>query len=344
MSTAIEFKEEIEIANAPDIAGLLFRGFRGKSDYPLMLEIINAIKGPDKSERSETVEDIARGYAHLERCDPYQDMLFAEVNGEAVGYSRVWWDKELNGPYTYTYFVFLKPDWRASGIGEAMNAYLQDRLRQIAAQHPDEDEKFLQVFAASTEKWNIQLFLNDGYQPVRYGLSMVRPCDQPIEISPLPEGIEVRPVREDQLRQLWDAGQEAFRDHWGFVPEGEEAYQDWLEWPDRQPELFMVAWDGDEIVGQIQNFIAEKENKEYNRLRGYTENISVRRLWRRQGVARALLTRSIKMFQEMGMDETSLGVDTQNPNGAKGLYVGVGYQEVKRFTTYRKLLSQGSNQ
>jgi ribosomal protein S18 acetylase RimI-like enzyme len=173
---------------------------------------------------------------------------------------------------------------------------------------------------------------------------MVRPCDQLIEIAPLPEGIQVRPVQPEQWRQLWDAAQEAFQDHWGFVPAGEEAYKEWLASPDFRPELFMVAWDGDEVVGQIQNAISENENKEYNRLRGYTEDISVRRPWRRQGVARALLTRSIKMFQEMGMDETELGVDTQNPNGAKGLYAGVGYQELKRFTTYRKLLYQGSSQ
>jgi ribosomal protein S18 acetylase RimI-like enzyme len=62
----------------------------------------------------------------------------------------------------------------------------------------------------------------------------------------------------------------------------------------------------------------------------------VRRPWRRQGVARALLTRSIQMFIEMGMQETALGVDTENPNGALNLYQDVGYTEEKRFITYRK--------
>jgi ribosomal protein S18 acetylase RimI-like enzyme len=90
----------------------------------------------------------------------------------------------------------------------------------------------------------------------------------------------------------------------------------------------------------VGNFIAEDENEEYERKRGYTEDIFVRRQWRRQGVARSLLTQSVVMFQEMGMEETCLGVDTQNPNGAKGLYESVGYKEIKRFMTYRKAMNE----
>ena len=31
----------------------------------------------------------------------------------------------------------------------------------------------------------------------------------------LPEGLEIRPVAEDQWRTIFDAENEAFRDHWG---------------------------------------------------------------------------------------------------------------------------------
>jgi ribosomal protein S18 acetylase RimI-like enzyme len=90
----------------------------------------------------------------------------------------------------------------------------------------------------------------------------------------------------------------------------------------------------------VLNFIDKQQNEEYDRKRGYTEGISVRRPWRRQGVARGLLTRSIKMFQEMGMEETALGVDVENPRGALNLYESVGYKETKRYTTFRKEMDQ----
>ena len=89
-------------------------------------------------------------------------------------------------------------------------------------------------------------------------------------------------------------------------------------------------------IPPIEKEEAEEENKEYNRLRGWTENISVRKPWRRQGLARALLTRSMQMFKDMGMDHAALGVDTQNTNGALNLYESVGFVVEKRHTTYWK--------
>ncbi len=61
---------------------------------------------------------------------------------------------------------------------------------------------------------------------------------------------------------------------------------------------------------------------------------------RRRGLARALLTQSIQMFRDLGMEETALGVDTQNPSGALRLYESVGYQEIRRHTFYRKALEE----
>ena len=89
-------------------------------------------------------------------------------------------------------------------------------------------------------------------------------------------------------------------------------------------------------MGMVLNYLNEEENEEYNRLRGWTENISVRKAWRRQGVARALLTRSLQMFKNMGMDHAALGVDTQNATGALDLYKSVGFRVEKSFKVYRK--------
>ena len=86
----------------------------------------------------------------------------------------------------------------------------------------------------------------------------------------------------------------------------------------------------------VLNFINQNENEDYHRQRGYTEGISVRRPWRRRGLARALLTRSLQMFKDMGMTEAALGVDTQNLNGALRLYKSVGFRESQRWTIYRK--------
>jgi ribosomal protein S18 acetylase RimI-like enzyme len=55
-------------------------------------------------------------------------------------------------------------------------------------------------------------------------------------------------------------------------------------------------------------------------------------------LARALLTRSLQMFKDMGMDHAALGVDTKNLSGALDLYQSVGFRVEKRQTAYRKKL------
>jgi mycothiol synthase len=88
----------------------------------------------------------------------------------------------------------------------------------------------------------------------------------------------------------------------------------------------------------VLNFVDHAENEEYGRKRGYTEGICVRRPWRRQGLARALIARSLQVLQGCGMTEAALGVDAENPSGALRLYQSLGFRKVKRVTVYRKSL------
>ncbi|MEW6404334.1 MAG: GNAT family N-acetyltransferase [Chloroflexota bacterium] len=337
MSTTPVLNDLVTLFDAPQIPGLNFRHFRGESDYPNILAIINGSKKADAIERSDTLEDIANGYAHLENCDPFQDLLFAEVNGQAVAYNRVFWGKQEDGVRTYTCFGFMLPEWRRKGIGTAMLRHGERRLREIAAEHPQDGPRYFQAFFVNeTEKGTLAMLEKAGYTPIRYGFSMVRDLSEPLPDAPMPEGLEVRPAQKEHLRAIFDADMESFRDHWGFTPPTEERYQGWINQPDFDPSLFKIAWDGDQVVSGVQNFIDKEENAEYNRKRGYTEGIFTRRSWRKRGLAKSLLVQSMKMFKEMGMTETALGVDAENPNGALQLYQSVGYCQVKQGITLRK--------
>ncbi|RPH59414.1 MAG: GNAT family N-acetyltransferase [Chloroflexi bacterium] len=331
-------KESISLTDAPAIPGLAFRGFAGESDYPKMLAVIDGSKAFDGTERSETLEEMARNYSHLTNCDPYTDMLFAEINGEVVGYNRVFWETLDDGTRTYILFGFLLPDWRRKGLGAAMLRHAEARLRQIAATHPEPGERYFQSFAEDTETCALALLESQGYTPARYGLSMVRDLSEPFPDAPMPAGLEVRPVTEAHLPAIHAAFAEAFRDHWGFHEEPLENFLRWAEEPTYMPQLWKIAWAGDEVAGTVLNFFNEAENIEYGRKRGLTETISVRRPWRKMGLARALLVQSMKMFKEMGMTETALRVDAENLSGALKLYQSVGYKEVKRHITFRKPL------
>ncbi|MFN8444742.1 MAG: GNAT family N-acetyltransferase [Caldilineaceae bacterium] len=332
----------IEIHDAPPIPGLRFRHFRGASDFAPMAAAIAASAEADQVERVTTVEDIAHAYAYLSNCDPYQDMIVAEINGEMIGYSRGWWFAEENGPHLYAFVGFLVPAWRRQGIGTGMLRWMEKRLRRVAEGHPAAPAKFFHAFTTQYEVGLAAMLVQEGYHPVRYNWQMVRPTLENIPDFPLPAGLEVRPVLPEHYRAIWEASNEAFRDHWGFAQPSEEEYQDWLT--DRtifQPQLWQVAWDvaSNQIAGQVRPFIDHDQNEKYKRKRGFTEEISVRRPWRRRGLARALIARSLQVQKQQGMSESTLGVDSENLSGATRLYEECGFQVVKRNMIYRKSLN-----
>jgi mycothiol synthase len=337
--------DTILLANAPHIPGLRFRHFRGESDYPGMAMAIRAASDQDGTERSDTVESIASAYAHLTNSNPYEDMIFATMDGgaggepEVIGYSRGWWYDDSDGLRIYSFVGFLIPAWRRKRIGAAMLHWMEARLREIGAQHPPELHKTFQAGAAASEVGLAALLESFDYAPVRYFFEMLRPDLENIPDFPLPEGLEVRPVLPEHYRPIWDAEAEAFLDHWNSCKPNEEDYQAWLENPASfTPELWPIAWDvaTDQVAGQVRTFIDHEQNRRYNRKRGYTENISVRRPWRRRGLARALIARSLRLQKEAGMSESALFVDAQNISGATRVYEACGFQVVMQGTIYRK--------
>jgi len=331
------------MSHTPDIS-VSYRPFRGEPDYANIYHIINQCTLHDQLDFVPTLADVANNYSHLVNSDPYQDMIFAEVDGQAVGYARAEWIVNEAGEWLGGTVGYVLPAYRRRGIGAHLLTFAEDRIRAFAAQQltagalaPDAP-RWIQNFVSEVETEKIALYERFGYRPIRYTFDMVRPDLENIPDLPLPEGVEVRPAQPEQRRAIWDASTEAFRDHWGFVQPNEEDYQRWLDDPINDSSLWQVAWEGEQVAGMVLNFINAHENETYQRKRGYTENICVRRPWRKKGLARALIARSLHTLKERGMEHAALGVDAENISGATRLYESMGYQVVKRGVIYRKPL------
>ncbi len=321
----------------PQLEGFDFRHFQGASDYPHFARIITAFAQGEGNDRVETAEGIASGYDHLERCDPARDLVVVEVDARPVAYGRVWWDDEVGGPRLYKQVCFVDPEFGGRGIGSALFAWNEARLREIAADHDASDAMF-EIFVNDANTGGTALTRDAGFEPVTYAAEMVRPSVDDLPEHPLPDGVEIRPVTEDQLREIWEADVEAFRDHWGFVEPTESAYAQFLEFPHSDPTLWKIAWDDEGVAGQVRSFIDTAQNAERGLQRGWTEFISTSRRWRRRGLAKALIVESIRELAARGMTDVALGVHTENPNGAFDLYTGLGYEVVGTWTAFRKPL------
>jgi mycothiol synthase len=328
----------VHLPDAPAIPGLAFRLFRGESDYAAMVTVLKSSKMADGIWDGETVADLANAYAHLGDCDPFQNVLCAQVEGEMIGYNRAHWYTEVEGNSIYAHFGFLAPEWRRKGIGRAMLHHSERRLREVAAGRPADGTRFLQSEAADSQPGAEALLLSEGYAAARHEYEMSREIVDDIPCPPLPEGLEARPVRPEHYRAIWDAKEEAFRDHWGYRPETEQDYQRWLADPKFDPNLWRVAWAGDQVAGMVGSVINAEENAAYHLKRGWVGPVCVRRPWRRRGLAHALLLQMCQALQARGMTVAALGVDTQNLTGALRVYESVGFRVFKRFSMYRKPL------
>jgi ribosomal protein S18 acetylase RimI-like enzyme len=319
----------------------VFRHFRGADDYPVIAGLINASNAADGIDDRSSVEEITHNYEHLENCNLQTDMLFVEVEGTPIGYSRVEWWQEAHGPRIYWHLAYLHPAWQRRGIGRAVLCWNEARLRAIAVGQTTDTPRVFQVWSDDARAGVPQLLAAEGYSPVRYSFEMARPHLDDIPDFSLPSGLEVRPVMPEQIRAIWEAHDTAFRDHWGYAPPTEADYQRFLNFPHIDPALWRIVWDGDRVAGQVKSYIDQAENVALSRKRGYTEDISVGREWRRQGVARALLAQSLHALKERGMTEAALGVDAENPTGALQVYKTCGFRVTRRSTTYRKPMEMG---
>jgi mycothiol synthase len=335
----VQMSPSLDVPGAPAIPGLAFRAFRGGPDISRVAELMNAVEVADGSFEILSDEALANYLANLADFEAIRDLLLAEVDGRLVGVAqrlRVPRDDAL----TYEMLGWIHPDWRRRGLGRAMLRYGEARQRERAAADAASGEArpaFLSAWSLDSNVGNVALLESERYLPVRWFFEMGRPLDAPIPEPILPAGLELRPIADEgQARVVLAADAEAFRDHWGARDLTEADVRRMLGDPDCDLSLWQVVWGGDEVVGSVIPQIYPADNEASGVRRGWLDRVSVRRPWRRQGVGRALIAAALAELVRRGMEIASLGVDADNPTGALGLYVGLGFRQDKRSTAYRK--------
>jgi ribosomal protein S18 acetylase RimI-like enzyme len=326
-------------------AGLVFRRYQGEPDLPAMLAVFRStrVAGQDLDHEDTVIEsmaDLANKYRPRPHFDPGQDVLIAEVDGQMVAYSRVTWrELEASGERIYFMDWSIRPEWHGQGLEKTFLHADQERLRQIIRQQDREaafsGARLFEAQAIDSQPEVARVLEEDGFQVVRWSALMTCADLQNVPDVPMPAGLEVRPVTAQHARPIWDALLDAFHDHPGYSEPSEDDYATWRQNSQFQPELWQVAWEGDQIAGMVLNYVTRNSAGDEPGT-AWTEDVCVRRPWRQRGLARALLARSMSMFRELGFIRTSLGVDLNNLQGANRLYESMGYRRVRLFTAYRK--------
>lgn len=328
-------------AAAAAVPGLTLRPYAGETDLPHILRVKNAEYEADGLRWRESLAELRAQYAHAsEQFDPARDLIMAEADGEVVAYGKVDWVDATEGVREYRSGGAVHPAWRRRGIGGAVLDANIARLLEIAAGHVTELPRVLGLFTDDKQAGANALARARGFEQIRWFFEMERSgLDRDLpEPPPLPDGLELRPATRDDAWTIWEGGMEAFRDHWGGFDASEASFRRWIESPEYQPDLLLIAWDGDQVAGGVINAIYAEENEALGLRRGWLDSVFTRRPWRRRGLAKALIARSLHLLRDRGMDIAALGVDADNPTGALGLYESFGFEVVERGSAWRKPL------
>lgn len=329
-------EEKIKIDDAPRIAGLAFRHLRGPSDYPSIVSAIEASQKADRLETTTTVESLARRLEHPFNMDPSNDMLIAEVDGRIIGSALAWWMDDPKDKRFYMFSSNLVPDWRGKGIRHCMLRYCERRLSETAKEHTTDRKRYFRAFARDTEEHWRKVLEDEGYKVLLYSFKMVHTDLTNVRDLPLPEGVEIKSAREEDVKLFFAAWNEATREMNDAPRLADEMIEQMKMDPSWNPSLWQLAWHNGKVIGTVMVVIDSVENEKHNRKRGVTELISIARPWRSKGIAKAMIARALRILKEKGMNEATLGVDANNASGALALYERMGYKRIECLTSYWK--------
>lgn len=225
----------------------------------------------------------------------------------------------------------VHPDHDSPAMGRAMLGELERRIRSELKATGAGAPALVHVHADDVEKAKLDLYAAAGYEICRYffrmGIDLEAP---PAGLTPPPEGVAIRPCRrgEDE-RRVYGILRDAFDGHYRFWPLEEG---DWIRrhagYDFYVPDLWQLAWRGDEVVGAACNLLYEDS--------GWVDELGVREDFRGRRLGRALLDASFAAFWKHGQPRVRLGVDAENATGATRLYENAGMRVLRKYVLCRK--------
>jgi mycothiol synthase len=267
--------------------------------------------------------------------------LVFSPEGDLAGYVEVWDIQAM--PVSIWVWGRVHPQYEGLGIGTYLLTWAEERARQVFCRVPDDVRVVMHCGSVSTYEPTKKLLQDYGMVPIRFFWTMRVDLKEPLTRPTLPTGMTIKTFTEvDDLTAVVTANSEAFQDHWGYVAqpvaETVKLWQDWLANDTKfDASLWFLAMAGDEIAGMSLCRLEAHNDPTW----GWVDDLAVRRAWRRQGVALALLHHSFAELHARGKKTIGLGVDASSLTGATRLYEKAGMHVYREYQHFEKELRAG---
>lgn len=307
-----------------------------QEDVDDVVELIRAVEADEQNQIETTREELEDWWKFF---NLEEDTWVAVVQGpdggeQVVGYMELLDRRDhcrLNAD------GYVHPEYLGLGIGTALLEKMEARAREHIPLASEGKRVYIQNGIVADSRAAMELLEGQGYTPARYFLRMEIELDQPLNAPQMPEGVRLQTYDEPPIRQVFEAMEDGFRDHWEWSPWNYEEWSDKITGAGYNPTLWFLALDEnqeDEIAGGALCRMREEV--------GWVQQLAVRKPWRGQGLGFALLLAAFGAFYRRGVKKVGLTVDAQNPTGATRLYKRAGMQVVEQYAAYEKELRPGT--
>ena len=320
-------------------AGYQMRPMR-LEDVEGVVDVLNAairkVWGVDKETVEQGVAEWSDPTWNLER----DTRVVTDSSGRIVGYAELWDQAE---PYVHIYsYAKVHPDYTGRGIGSCLTEWIGEHSRDFIALTPEGSRVTLIDMVPTLSADACRLLENYGYTHVRSHHNMRIDMDAPPPEPVTPDGVVVRHVQPEEIREFMLTLHESFVDHWNFLPEPFESewerVQRWMATdPTFDLSLWFVAESNGEFCGACRNRMKPEEGPGF----GWIGSLGVRRGWRKMGIGLALLRASFGEFYRRGVKQVGLGVDASSLTGALRLYESAGMHVYRSMNFYEKEIRPG---
>jgi ribosomal protein S18 acetylase RimI-like enzyme len=308
------------------------RNFRWDDLLPVV-GVINDSLVADGREANASEAEIRYTLEHM--LDAERDCFVAEVSGALAGVATMMLNPE---PGVGMGTCAVAARFHGQGIGTRLlrttDDYLLARLADSLA--PDTPIRCTRV-VKEVEKRAQALVEAEGYARVETRFHLRYDLSGAIPALPLPPGIALRPFDRDRhARAVYEADQEVHLEQ-GFnrvrVP-----FDEWVRFrldnPSFAPDLWAVAWDGDEVAGVAIGIDNDPRKPQL----GYVHWLGVRAPWRNRGIGRALMLHLFARFKARGARGAESHTGASNPNNTPLLAQRLGMDIIDAQHDYEKVL------
>ncbi len=271
-----------------------------------------------------------------------QNLRVLESDGRLVGWAHVTHSPSGQKLERAILRGGVHPNTKGQGLGKLLLAWQTKRASERLAETPHELEAIVLVERYSWQDDKDALFTAGGYQPARYFDELQRPLAD--DLPPIDDlgGTTIVPWQPEHTEPARLVYNVAFLDHWGTTPRSEQAWEsDVIDNFGRRLNLSFVAFAGDQMVGYCLNSHYPDDEEMTGRRDGWIDSICTLASHRGSGIASSLIVHSLHAFAAANLNSSMLGVDSDNPTGAYGIYERLGYRPLHRHVSHVRTVRQG---